>query len=245
MGKAEFFLSPDGSQIPSRRAGLHLLVQEGFPEAAVEEMRSLLRFEDYQAHKHLPQNWLIRYVFTDINNSRVSILNPEGEEFKSFLKAQEFMQADPRYDNSHVEQLKLLVEEKAVERRLNDPAWRKDASVPKGWKLRLATDPKAKGEKEFLLSKDGRQFQGRRVALRAMVEEGWDPVEVDEMRLMLRHEGWAEHEGLPKDWFAISQGKGKGRHFVTETGERLKSAVQAALWLRQKQREGEVCWSFF
>ena len=140
-----------------------------------------------------------------------------------------------------MEQLKLLVEEKAVERRLNDPAWRKDSSVPKGWKLRSATDPKAKGEKEFLLSKDGRQFPGRRVALRAMVEEGWDPAKVDEMRRKLTHEGWTEQEGLPQDWFANSQGKGKGRHFVTETGERLKSAVQAALWLRERQRVGEVC----
>merc|ERR1719500_2069226 len=140
----------------------------------------MLRFEGYQAHKHLPENWLIRYVFTDIKSTWVSILNQEGEEFKSFLKAQEFMQADPRYDESHVEQMKLLVEEKAVERRLNDPAWRKDSSVPKGWKLRSAADPKAKGEKEFLLSKDGRQFPGRRVALRAMVEEGWDPAKDEE-----------------------------------------------------------------
>ena len=243
MGKAEFFLSPDGSQLPSRRAGLQLLVQEGSPEAKIQEMRSMLRFEGYQEHEHLPENWLIRYVFTD-TCSNLSILNQEGEMFKSFLKAQEFMQADPRYDESHVAQLRLLVEEKAVERRLSDPAWRKDSSVPKGWKLRAATDPKAKGEKEFLLSEDGRQFPGRRVALKVMVEEGWDPVKIEEMRQKLLYEGWVEQEGLPKDWFAFSLGKGKGRHFVTETGERLKSAVQAAVWLREKQRGGEVCCTF-
>ena len=242
-GKAEFFLSPDGSQLPSRRAGLQLLVKEGSPEAVVEEMRSMLRFEGYQSHKHLPENWLIRYVFTDINNSRVSILNQEGEEFKSFLRAQEFMQADPRYDETHVEQIKLLVEEKAVERRLKDPAWRKDSTVPKGWKLRVATDPKAKGEKEFLLSKDGRQFPGRRVALRAMVEEGWDSVKVEEMRQKLKHEGWVEEEGLPENWFTSSNDKKGSRQFVTETGERLQSAVKAALWLRDRQRGAEVCFS--
>ena len=113
----------------------------------------------------------MKYTFTDINNVWLSILNAEGDEFKSFLKAEEFMKADPRYSETHLEQLKLLVEEKAIERRLSDPAWRKDSSVPKGWKLRPASDSKSKSEKEFLLSKDGRQFPGRRVALKAMVEE--------------------------------------------------------------------------
>ena len=260
QGKAEFFLSPGGNQLTSRRSALQCLVKEGSTEEEVEEMRSMLRFEGYEAHQHLPENWLIKYTFTDIASSWVSILNQEGEEFKSFLKAQEFMRSDPRYGEHYVEQMKYLVEEKAMERRLGDPAWRKDSSVPKGWKLRSATDPKAKGEKEFLLSKDGRQFAGRRVALKAMVSEGgWDPAEVDEMRQKLPHEGWRQEEGLPRLWFAKSirkKGIASGFSyvtgvykcflyllnflFVTETGEKLESTRRAVQWLNDQQRGAEV-----
>ena len=182
----------------------------------------------------------MKYTFTDINNVWLSILNAEGDEFKSFLKAEEFMKADPRYNETHLAQLKLLVEEKAIERRLSDPAWRKDSSVPKGWKLRPASDSKSKSEKEFLLSKDGRQFPGRRVALKAMVEEGWDSVQVEEMRNKLPHEGWREKEGLPRNWF-VKKGSDRAAQFVTETGEKLESTKRAVLWLRNKDREAEVC----
>ena len=239
-GKAEYFLSPAGAQLPSRRAGLQFLVREGSSPALVEEMRSLLRLEGYQSHEHLPESWTMKYTFTDINNVWLSILNAEGDEFKSFLKAEEFMKADPRYSETHLEQLKLLVEEKAIERRLSDPAWRKDSSVPKGWKLRPASDSKSKSEKEFLLSKDGRQFPGRRVALKAMVEEGWDSVQVEEMRNKLPHEGWREKEGLPRNWF-VKKGSDRAAQFVTETGEKLESTKRAVLWLRNKDREAEVC----
>ena len=232
-GKAEFFLSPQGVQVPSRRAGLQLLVQEGSPQNLIEEMRSLLHIEGYQPHKYLPEKWLVKYVFRDINSKDLSILNVEGEEFKSFLRAEEFMQADPRYTNSHLELLKLLVEEKVIERRLSDPAWKSDPSVPEGWKLRQGSE---KGEKEFLLWKDGRQFQGRRVALKMMVEEGWDSAQVEAMREKLEYEGWMSGAGLPRHWLA----KKKGPVFVTETGEKVKSIKAALAWLGERQRVGEV-----
>ena len=112
--------------------------------------------------------------------------------------------------------------------------------MPKGWKLRAVSDSKSKSEKEFLLSKDGRQFPGRRVALKAMVEEGWDPLQVGEMRNKLPHEGWREEEGLPRNWF-VKRGNDRASQYVTETGEKLESTKKALLWLRNKDREAEVC----
>ena len=73
-----------------------------------------------------------------------------------------------------------------------------------------------------------------------MVEEGWDSVQVGEMRNKLPHEGWREEEGLPRNWFA-KKGGDRAAQYVTETGEKLESTKRAVLWLRNKDREAEVC----
>ena len=60
------------------------------------------------------------------------------------------------------------------------------------------------------------------------------------MRNKLPHEGWRGEKGLPRDWF-VKKGSDHAAQYVTETGEKLESTKKAVLWLRNKDREAEVC----
>ena len=235
-GQRTLFLSPDGKGFPCRRAAYQHMIQESYPEEEVEDMRKLLRHENYEIHSHLPAGWRIRYT----NAKAMSILSSEGQEFKSFLKTQEYLQSTNKYSESHLDDLKLLCEEKATERRQGDASWEEDPSVPGGWKMRVTVDGK-KNEKEFFLAPDGRQFTGRRVALKTMIEDGFPEDSINEMRSKLVYEGWQTATSLPQHWYVkYPEGRcNKSHQFVTDTGDRLPS-IKAALDFLQARPECDV-----
>ena len=234
-GQKIFFLSPDGQGFPCRKNAYIHMIAEKYSQEEVEDMRKLLRHENYEIHSNLPMGWRIKYSFSKVNQTNMSILSSEGHEFKSFLKAHEYLQSNGRYDKSNVEDLKMLCDEKATERRQGDSSWEEDPSVPRGWKMRVMVEGKAKSEKEFFLAPDGRQFPGRRVALKTMVDEGFAEDVIAEMRSKLVFEGWQATGDLPDNWFVKDGRQRHGHQFVADTGDRLKSAKAAMEFIQARQ----------
>jgi hypothetical protein len=84
---------------------------------------------------------------------------------------------------------------------------------------------------------DSQQFPNWRAGLEYMVKEEFEQEEVDEMRQMLRHEGWQAGEHLPDDWFNREPRRSSKHYssleFATDRGDHLKS-TKAAIELVQR-----------
>ena len=134
--KKEFFLAPDGKQFPCRKAGLQYMIDEKYPREEIEDMRRMLRFEDWEINKNLPKGWRMRYSFSSVESTNMSILTTEGKEFKSYKPAIEFMESNPNYTENDINDMKLLIEEKCTVRRQSIKDWGEDETVPSGWKIK-------------------------------------------------------------------------------------------------------------
>jgi len=225
--KKEFFLAPDGRQFPCRKAGLQHMINEKYPAEEIEEMRRMLRLEGWEINKNLPKGWRIRYSFSKVESTNLSLLSTEGREFKSYKLAIEFMKSSNSYAATDINDLKALAEEKCIGRRQSIKDWYEDETVPAGWKLRIAHG-KADAGKQFFLSPAGKQFPCRKAALQFMISENYSEDQVVEMRQLLKYESWEESKYLPENWlYRINMKTGSnGSHavvFLTSEGKEMKS----------------------
>ena len=231
----EFYLAPDGKQFPCRKAGLQHMISENYPTRDIEDMRRMLSFEGWEIDKNLPKGWRIRYSFSSVESTNLSLLSAEGIEFKSYKPAIEFMKSSDRYSESDVNDLKVLIEEKCIIRRQSIKDWYEDETVPPGWKVRIARG-KADAGKQFYLSPTGKQFPCRKAALQFMISENYSEHSLEEMRKCLMYEGWEESKYLPENWyFRINIKKSATATnaivFLSSEGKEMKSYSSAIEFL--------------
>ena len=110
--------------------------------------------------------------------------------------------------------------------------WRRVDSLPAGWTLRKS-QTKVIGLENVCYVRDpsGKSFQGRRAALKHMIENGADVDEVEIMRSMLDYEGWHISDLLPEGWRLKTEGKSADSKssllFLSQNMNLLKGIGQA------------------
>ena len=112
----EFLLTPEGKQFPSRRAALQFLIKEKHSEQEISTMRKLLKHEDWEGSDLLPQNWRFKMRLKSQAHNSIHFLSEQGEEFKSYQSATEYMILS-QYSEEDVENLKKLMSEHSLIRR--------------------------------------------------------------------------------------------------------------------------------
>ena len=71
-------------------------------------------------------------------------------------------------------------------------------------------------------------FQGRRAALKYMIDQKYSYEKIEEMRSYLKHDGWLTDTKLPEKWFyKKSNSSNRSVYFVSANGEYLKSKEMA------------------
>ena len=177
----QFFLSPDGQMVTSRKAGLRHLVKEGADLKDIEAMRDFLRYEGWKKSSNLPKNWLMRKPKKGSHNSP-SFLTELGEELKSLKLAIEYLQMLGPASREDLKRLKRLsngpqkaekghsagkpvkMETEGGGGEGDGKEWLEDSSLPLGWKVRLAMQ-RGVGKMEVFLGPNHRQIYGRAALL--------------------------------------------------------------------------------
>ena len=176
-GTKQFFLSPDGQMVSSRKAGLRHLVKEDADSKDIEVMRDFLRYEGWKKSSSLPKNWFIRKS-KNASHGSSCFLTELGEELKSLRLAMEYLQMLGPASKEDIKRLERLSNgpqkaEKADAGKAvkmvtggggDAKEWLEDPSLPLGWKMRLAMQ-RGVGKMEVFLGPGHRQIYGRAALL--------------------------------------------------------------------------------
>jgi len=225
-----YFLSPGGESFVTRLQCLQYLIKENGND--IEEMRSKLEHESwFSDNSVLPAKWLMKKIESYQKDGQYQIdiryLSPEGVLFKSTKAALAHMKKNGNYTKDDTEKIEAMVSEQSKESRYSRYDWNEnDDTVPKGWKTRVFEGKKTK---KFFLAPDGTQFACRRVGLQHMISKNNEEDEIEEMRDMLKHEGWEETDMLPHGWrVRKTEGSTKGVYnsecyFLSKKGQMFHS----------------------
>ena len=97
------------------------------------------------------------------------------------------------YSNEDIMNLKNFTKVSRAERKLVSKDWEENKTVPSGWKLKISNG-------QCVLSPGGKEYKNRRLALQAMILQDYPNTDIEEMRKLLRYEGWNESPYLPDGW---------------------------------------------
>ena len=100
-------------------------------------------------------------------------------------------------------------------------------SVPAGWKFKLCGNMGLHNVNYRIMTPNGKIFQGRRQALKCMIEERYPEAEIFEMRNSLEFEGWLCDPSLPEDWLYKSSETGHSLSFIDSLGNLFRGKEEA------------------
>lgn len=233
-GKRQFILSPTGKIFPCRRLALKYMVEQGFAEAEVSDMRSMLGHEGWVGHQLLPEGWLAREERWSSSHSK-EFISPEGVLYKTFKQAVAVM----RQAGVAEEVLASLeVFQKGDSRKVvSSYDWKADPSLPEGWKIKGGVNC------QYFLSPSGeRQFSGRRMALQYMIQNNHSEEDRTRMREAMAAEGWMPSQHLPHGWIVKKyEKKGKSSIFIlSKEGHMFKSCKNAMDYMKLNSQYDEA-----
>ena len=214
-------LSPEGRMFQGRRVALKFMIDQKYPKKKIEEMRALLRHDGWLSDSKLPEKW-----FYKKSKSHIGFLNASGLYFKnreSVMASKDILQDDKmiivnfQRDTKGVHQVKT----KDIDN------WTfNDTSVPRGWGIRKALFGKVTLWK--VLSPEGTVFQGRRAAMKYMIDQKYSDRKIEEMRSYLQYDGWLKDSKLPEKWFyKRSNDRNHQISFLSANGDYFKSKEKA------------------
>jgi len=169
-------------------------------------------------------------------------LSSEGKSFISYKQAVIFMKSSENYSMEDIEKFYLFPDGKTrsirmVEGRvMNDESassneWiENDDSVPKGWKSKLWL---GSATKKCLLSPEGQIFNTRIGAYKYLLKYGTQE-QVQEMRILLGHDGWKDYALLPAGW--LYKKKDYSNLYLTDLGEKLSGNKLALKFCREDEK---------
>ena len=190
-----------------------------------------LHFEGWSMDQGMPKDWLYKKRKSGNQYNGCQYINESGHYFKNKEAA-----------------LKLLVEKNLVEEQriienfipesvqsdnklnnLKDLSYTKsDPTVPSGW----CTKKCSMGKQVLVrvMSPEGIIFNGRRMALKFMIENQYPLDQIEEMRGTLKHDNWVSDSALPDKWLCKKKKSG-GYCFINQNGILLenKSKVLASV----------------
>ena len=231
-------LSPDRIFFSARRIALKHMIENNYPKPEIEEMRDCLQHDGWLFDKALPAKWFYkaRNQKDTSNNKHVhislSFIDSEGNHFRSKEAALKHLIQEGDLKNVAVVANFSQDQSDGLKRNRNiDDSWDSDnKSVPQGWMIK---EINFGGNKGFhLLSPEGKIFQGRRMALKYMIEKNFPKEDIEAMRKCLKHDGWMQDSALPTNWF-FKEGKYSAMPFIDASGNYLKSREDAFKSLKQ------------
>ena len=185
----EFYIASDGTQFVTKRLALKFLLEKGFPQNEIENVRDSMERDGWKRDTLLPENWMYR----SLNHRALVFITNEGDTLRGVQTCQEFIENN--YDREEIKNFKSFLDIVSVKGRSNRYTWNdNDGTVPEGWKSRRTET------KLYILSPDGQQFCSRKQCLQYMIRESFEQEEVEDMIKMCRHEGWETSDFLPKNW---------------------------------------------
>ena len=239
----KLFLSPDGYELKSRRLALKHMIQYGFSQESVEEMRRFLYYEGWMDDQSLPYLWKMKRT-----GNTLLFVSGEGEVLESNRGAIDFIQKNPHsYNKEDIERIEYVWSmamktirptkptvvpntRKSINQlpsqisvRKVDSSYVEDGSVPKGWKI------KTDGSRVSLMAPNGTTYISRRTAYQAMIQERYPNEEIDAMRRTLKYDGWLDNSELPDGW-KIKQ-MPNNVYLIDRGGELFKSYIEAAKFI--------------
>ena len=209
-------LSPEGRMLQGRRVALKYMIDENYPKDKIEEMRALLKFDGWLSDSKLPEKWFYKKA----KSGNMVFVSPSGEYFKS--------RESVRLSTDVMQDEKIAMEN--FQKCINGVYQIKTQSLD-NWTFNDTTVPKEWGIKKFsfgkntlwkLLSPQGTIFQGRRAALKFMIDEKYPDEKIEEMRSYLKYDGWLSDPRLPEKWF-FKKSKNHNASFVSANGQYFKT----------------------
>merc|ERR1719350_1964365 len=186
------YLSPDGRFCSSRVDCLKYMRKENiFLEKDIMEMKEGLKSEGWfvKPDKHKEEEATFNYLapdFTFLRSTKASI---------NFIKNKGAVFGYTAQDVDRLQEFVDIGRKRIRMEKYGGGGAKADATVPDGWRLKAAAA--GSPQKAQIIAPDGGSFLCRRSALQHMVREGYSK---EEMRSMLRHEGWEEDALLPAGW---------------------------------------------
>ena len=192
-------LSPEGMCFQSKIKAFKYLCDNG--SDVQHEMRScLIKHEQWLESQLLPTGWLFKKDFC----GRFYFVTNKGLQITSLYSAWEYVQRTCVENKDVIDKFKIFMNEnKQVSNGKSNIVlkedWQEDPSLPLGWKLK---SHEVNMRLSQLLSPNGVRFWGIIPALKDLIEKNAENSDIEKMRKRLtsEHEGYQEHELLPKKW---------------------------------------------
>ena len=209
-------LSPERQHFPGRRQALKYLINKGYPEGDIEEMRKCLKHDGWLEDPRLPLKWF----YKSRNEAGRQYLDARG----NFFDSKDAVLRVYSEDETVVGSIKHFLENQTptyMKGKNIDPSWIfDDPRAPRGWGIREKTNGNTKICQ--LLSPERRFFESLRVALKYLIDNHQPEEDIEEMRNCLKQEGWLEETKLPLNWLVRLRSEG-GNHYIDAKGNFFSS----------------------
>merc|ERR1740129_1670855 len=219
-------LSPEERCFSGYRLALKFIIETNQPAEIIEDMRECMKNDDWFPIPNVPVGWL----YKKSKGYSFFFIDPTGSYFKSREGALKMLVSKGKKEVaqgllSFCETLgKSSDNPENIEKESSDRTWLKDdPSVPLGWMLKyvqFGTNTVTK-----LMSPNGHLIQGRRLALKYMIQQNYPEDQIADMKACLKVEGWSDNERLPKNW--LYKSSRDGTSFIDSTGAHFKNKEHA------------------
>ena len=152
---------------------------------------------------------------------RSSISTPGQKDFKTH------QEADDIEEDTETEEEEIGSLEEDVKHELKE----EDSSLPEGWIMIPSANMKR------VMSPEGKWFQGKRSALKYLIEFKYPEDKIEEFRACLVSDGWKNDPILPAGWLFKLRKNKQNVEFICEKGDHYRSRTEA---MKSVMKEGDM-----
>ena len=231
------FRAPTGEVLLGRRNLLKFIIKNNFPSDLVKTTKFSLMSEGWKENDNLPSQWMYK-LHKGKYGSNLMFIDLYGNLYKSKEEVKRHFQQLQNFENLSKFNKFLKSRQKGSYYKAGqelDEGWLLgDPSVPSGWRIRKKfIGGSVPGEQ--LLTPDHRCLDGRRVALKFMVNNNYPKEEIKLMRnSLMTHNDWLEDTELPENWLYKCTKHGRKTNFIDSDGNLFKSQLEVLKFYKHK-----------
>ena len=209
------------------------MIKNNFPSDEIMKIRSLLLSDGWKEINCLPSQWMFKLDRKQRGQGNCLFIDQEGNLYKSKEKVKRHFQRRQNFNalsrfNEFLKNKPKGSYYKGTRDQETIDGWLvNDPSVPPGWRIRnkmIWGTLKA----TQLLSPNDKYFEGRRTALKFMVEDKYPDEEITAMRNSLLSQcGWLKDPQLPTNWLYKFHKSSSGSVFLDSKGKSFRSRMKA------------------
>ena len=174
--------APDGSSVTTREDALVYMFQGNYSAKEIKDMILSLKFEGWKSNQHIPVGWLCKeksFRNEQGLNTYIVSISSSGQLFHSISAVLEHMQSSTDYTHDQIKAIERHFLKKNSRKKINHEIWSDDASLPPGWKWKIA---EGKTNKVFCLPPDGSQSQSRKPSSVNIIKNNHNEEAIVEMK---------------------------------------------------------------